>query len=91
MNTNPRERSQVAGMCPATGGDPLRGTSEPWVCPWGICNNEQAQQCAADERKGCGGRLLRERVAATKPTLAELRQRLGGWDVPEISGRVVKR
>lgn len=32
---------------------------EPWVCPWSICNAEQAQVCRAERRpsKGCGGRF----------------------------------
>lgn len=34
-------------------------TPEPWVCPWGICNHQQAQECRAElhPRKGCGGRF----------------------------------
>jgi hypothetical protein len=33
--------------------------NEPWVCPWGICNHQQAQECRAEMRhsKGCGGRF----------------------------------
>ena len=32
---------------------------DPWVCPWGICNAEQAQQCRAElhPRRGCGGKF----------------------------------
>ena len=28
----------------------------PWVCPWGICNHDQAQECRADRKagRGCG-------------------------------------
>lgn len=30
----------------------------PWVCPWTICNREQAQACRAiTTYKGCGGRF----------------------------------
>jgi hypothetical protein len=36
----------------------------PWVCPWGICNHEQAQECRANMgfakrggALGCGGRF----------------------------------
>lgn len=31
----------------------------PWVCPWGICNHDQAQACRADMKpsRGCGGRF----------------------------------
>jgi hypothetical protein len=30
-----------------------------WVCPWGICNHTQAQECRAEMRpkNGCGGRF----------------------------------
>lgn len=32
---------------------------QPWVCPWGICNHKQAQECRAamgntKRTRGCG-------------------------------------
>jgi hypothetical protein len=32
---------------------------KPWVCPWRICNHDEAQACRAEPlvRKGCGGRF----------------------------------
>jgi len=34
-------------------------TIEVWVCPWDICNAEQAKQCRAEmrPRNGCGGKF----------------------------------
>jgi hypothetical protein len=33
--------------------------ADPWVCPWAICNNEQAQECRAApwSRDACGRRF----------------------------------
>lgn len=38
----------------------MDGEHQPWVCPWAICNHEQAQACRADTKasRGCGGRFL---------------------------------
>jgi len=37
----------------------MANESEPWVCPWGICNHDQAQECRAMTghtklTRGCG-------------------------------------
>jgi len=45
--------------------DPDDGAKqEPWICPWGICNQAQAQACRSTIRRdrfgshaGCGGRF----------------------------------
>jgi hypothetical protein len=29
----------------------------PWVCPWRICDHEQAQKCRRLVKTGCGGRF----------------------------------
>jgi predicted Zn-ribbon and HTH transcriptional regulator len=45
--------------CKAKDAQPERSRIEEWVCPWRICNHEQAQQCRAEMRttrlnRGCG-------------------------------------
>jgi len=43
-----------------------------WVCPWGICNHQQAQECrTVDGHKGCGG------IFPKNTTLEQARQMIG--------------
>lgn len=56
-----------------------------WVCPWGICNTKQAQQCRAEMRRtkcsrGCGtyfpaGTTLEQAKRMIAPPL----RRADGW------------
>lgn len=48
--------------------------AEPWVCPWGICNHDEAQDCRAapSSRDACGrrfppGTTLAQAVAMVRP------------------------
>lgn len=54
-----------------------------WVCPWSICNREQAQACRAEKRttplkRGCGT------LFPANTTLSEAQRQIG--ILPRIEG-----